>query len=195
VAFEDRPVTEQFTRAAPRELHWPWRALMVKTLYRRAAFARPGIHRPRDPLGKPVWPDPRAADRLLSEPGRDHYRVAQLNHYALGSVEGFLVKCDRGRANRETGPLGIAYWCDRNFCSDEDRSILALDSRALRDELMADRELARLHRAGVAWRQRRFAELMRDEPWRALFGRLLMTPPIRPLTAEVAARIRRYRAT
>ncbi|MGB8815184.1 MAG: glycosyltransferase family 2 protein, partial [Paracoccaceae bacterium] len=34
VGFEDRPVTEVFTRAAPAVLHWPWRAAMFKTLFR-----------------------------------------------------------------------------------------------------------------------------------------------------------------
>jgi hypothetical protein len=51
---------------------------------------------------------------------------------------------------------------------------------------MADPVLARLHGAAHDWRCARFLELMRDEAWRALFGRLLMTPPTRHRTAEQA---------
>lgn len=193
VSFADRPVTAQFTRAAPRVLHWPWRALMVKTLFRRDVFRKLGVHRPRGPLREAVWNDPGLGTRLFSEPGRDPYGLAQVNHYALGAMESYIVKCDRGRANREGAAFDMSYWCDRNFTSDEDLSIQRIDSQALRAELGADPVLARLHAAAVQWRRDRFAALMADEPWRALFGRLLMTPPARILPPEAVAMIRRFR--
>lgn len=193
VAFADAPVTRSFTRAAPRVLHWPWRALMIKTLYRRAAFGKPGVHRPKG--GEAArWSDPGLGARLFSEPGRDPYARVQLNHYALGSMESYIVKCDRGRANREAQALDMSYWCDRNFNSEEDRSIMGLDISAPLGALHADAPLADLHRAAVAWRHARFASLMRDEPWRALLGRLLMTPPARILSQHEAAMIRQHRA-
>lgn len=191
---QDRPVTEQFIRAAPRVLHWPWRALMVKTLFRRAAFRKPGVHRPKGEKRPALWSDPGLGGRLFSQPGRDPYGLAQLNHYALGAMDSYIVKCDRGRANRAGSAFDMSYWCDRNFADEEDRSIEALDSRAIRASLRADPVLGPLHHAALDWRQRRFATLMREEPWRALYGRLLMTPPARALPAEVAADIRRYRA-
>ncbi|MBN2631334.1 MAG: glycosyltransferase family 2 protein [Rhodobacteraceae bacterium] len=194
VGYEDRPVTRQFTRCAPRVLHWPWRALMVKTLFRRAAFGKLGVHRPRGPKGNPVWSDPTLGERLFSAPGTDPYRDAQLNHYALGAMESYIVKCDRGRANRDGAAFDMSYWCDRNFCTDADTTIQRVDSAALRAALHADPTLAALHQAAVAWRHRRFATLMAEEPWRALFGRLLMTPPAQSLTASQAALIRRHRA-
>jgi hypothetical protein len=46
--------------------------------------------------------------------------------------------------------------------------------------------LGPLHDAAVAWRKARFADLMRNEDWRALFGRLLMAPPTRLLTPAQA---------
>ena len=197
VGFDDVPITQTFTKAAPNVLHWPWRALMVKTLFRNTgAFRKLGVHRPRAP--KPGaedlrWLDPRLGNRLFSEPGRNHYGLVQLNHYALGAMESYIVKCDRGRANRESAAFDMSYWCDRNFCSDEDRSILSLESGPLRAELMADPVLGPLHQRAVVWRRERFSTLMRDEPWRALFGRLLMTPPARIISAQQAAGIRKYR--
>jgi hypothetical protein len=197
VAYEDRPVTETFTMAAPAQLHWPWRALMVKTLFRNdGRFRKLGVHRPRRQVAgsQVVFNDPGLGGRLFSEPGRDVYGLVQLNHYALGAMESYIVKCDRGRANRDAAAFDMSYWCDRNFCAVEDRSVLALDSAGLRAELMEDAVLAPLHRAAVAWRKARFASLMQEEPWRALFGRLLMTPPARLLTRQEAMRIRSYRA-
>ena len=193
VRYEDRPVTEQFTRCAPRILHWPWRALMVKTLYRRDAFRKLGVHRPRGALRDIVWNDPGLGARLFSEPGRDPYHLGQINHYALGAMESYIVKCDRGRANRQAGAFDMSYWCDRNFATDEDLSIARIDSTEQRSTLMADPRLAALHRAAVAWRKTRFTALMAEEPWRALFGRLVMTPPATVLSAETAAMIRGYR--
>ena len=84
--------------------------------------------------------------------------------------------------------LDVDYWVERNFCSDADESILALAPamEAERAALMADPEVARLHAAGVAWRKTRFAELMRQEPFRALFGRLLMTGTTRNVSLGAA---------
>ena len=48
--YEDGLVTEQFTRAAPEVMVWPWRAFMFKTLYRNTgAYRKLGVHRPRSP--------------------------------------------------------------------------------------------------------------------------------------------------
>jgi hypothetical protein len=193
VRYSDAPVTRQFTRCAPRVLHWPWRALMVKTLFRREAFRAFGVHRPRGPLRDVVWNDPGLGARLFSEPGRDPYALAQINHYALGAMESYIVKCDRGRANREGAAFDMSYWCDRNFVTDEDLSIQRIDMVPHLQALRSDPDLCALHDAAVAWRRARFAALMADEAWRALFGRLLMTPPARILSADAARSVRRFR--
>lgn len=199
VAQADRPVTETFLRAAPRVLHWPWRAMLVKTLFRNdGAYGKLGVHRPRAPdrarMAGQRWIDGSGAElpaafhtaRIFSDLGEDHYALCQLNHYALGSMEGFLVKADRGRANRDSSVADLGYWVERNFSAEEDRSILALDSAGLRAALRADKVLGPLHEAAFAWRRAKFAELMVQEPWRAFFGRLLMAAPSRVLTAEAA---------
>ena len=197
VRLTDDPVTETFTRAAPDPLEWPWRAVMFKTLYRNdGRFGQPGVHRPKgqvtdrqrwhDSAGRPL---PGGPQRIFSPLGLPHYGLAQLNHYALGSMEGYLVKADRGRANRDASGFDLGYWVDRNHCGVEDRSILSLDSAGLRAELRADPVLGPLHRAAFDWRRARFAALMRDEAWRALFGRLMMAPPTARLTAAQARMI------
>ncbi|WP_126975708.1 glycosyltransferase family 2 protein [Frigidibacter oleivorans] len=197
--FEDRPVTAQFLRAAPPGMAWPWRAAMVKTLFRNdGSYARLGVHRPRQPrpdaLPRQRWiagsgrtlPPRFAQTGLFVPPAPDMYGLAQINHYALGAMESYVVKAARGRANREAAAHDMSYWVERNFDTEEDRSILPAAARAapLLDELLADRVLGPLHRAAVAWRRQRFAALMAEEPWRALFGRLLLAPASRPLPPE-----------
>ncbi|WP_082023040.1 glycosyltransferase family 2 protein [Leisingera sp. ANG-S5] len=207
VQFEDRPVTEQFTCCAPEVIHWPWRAVMFKTLYRNnGTYGKCGVHRPRSirdkaRLERYRWFDCEGRElggdfktkRLFSDYGQPNYRLAQLNHYPLGAMESYVLKADRGRVNRQAR-LGMDYWVERNYAACEDRSIArcAPARAALQAELMADADLARLHGAAVAWRKARFKELMLAEENRALFARLLMTPPARVLTAAEGAEMRRF---
>ncbi|MBV7378372.1 glycosyltransferase family 2 protein [Maritimibacter dapengensis] len=207
VAFRDAPVTSQFTHAAPEILYWPWRASMFKTLYRNdGAYGKLGVHRPRAPksgkVEKTRWFDGEGRELgvrfqkgvIFSPYGRPNYGLAQLNHYPLGAMESYILKRDRGRAVHEGDALGLDYWTERNWVAEEDTSIRQSD--ALRDpwmdRLMADGPLAEMHAAAVEWRRQRFETLMLEEPNRALFGRLLMSPPARPLSLEAAKRLIAY---
>lgn len=206
VAMQDTPVTECFTRAAPATLGWPWRAQMFKTLFRgprHGPYAKLGVHRPRqlrDSAPAPRWYDGsgrpidmgKQGSRVFSDYTRDNYALVQLNHYPLGSVESYLVKADRGRANRDASSFDMGYWIERNLNEVEDRSILALNSAALRGELLGDSILADLHHRAFDWRRARFAALMQNEAWRALYGRILMAPPSRSLPPDVARQITRH---
>lgn len=203
--YRDAPVTQTFTRAAPAVIGWPWRAQLFKTLFRNdGSYRKLGVHRPRSPdparMAGQHWfdgsgralPESYHTGRIISDYSRDTYGLVQLNHYALGAMESYLLKCDRGRANREGAGLDMGYWVDRNFCDVEDRSILSLDSRDARAALLSDPVLGPLHAEAVAWRYARIAALLQQEPARALLGRLMMTPPSRPLTPAQAQEIFRY---
>lgn len=203
IGYEDRPLTQTFTRAAPATLGWPWRAQMYKTLFRNdGTFGRLGVHRPRDPRpgSDPRWFDGSGRDvtaslaqgRLYSDYRRDNYALAQMNHYALGAMESYLVKADRGRANRDAPAFDLGYWIERNICEAEDRSIEGIDSSELRAALHADPILGALHQSAVSWRKTRFTALMQSDAWRGLFGRLLMVPASRSLPPEVAELIHRH---
>lgn len=207
VRYQDSPVTETFTRCAPCVLYWPWRASMFKTLYRNdGTYRKPGVHRPRDPdksrldhakwfdgHGRPL-PDLFKTKRIFSNFGHDNYGLAQLNHYPLGALESYVLKADRGRAVHSDHLLGLDYWVERNFNTDEDRSILstAAERRAILTDLKGDKILGALHDAAVAWRKARFEVLMGQEPFRALFGRLLMTPPTQPVDQKAARFMMHY---
>lgn len=201
VRYQDTPVTETFTRCAPAIMHWPWRAAMFKTLYKNdGTYRKPGVHRPRDPddtklpdaqwfdsHGRALPPQFRTA-RIFSTYGRDNYGLAQLNHYPLGAAESYVLKAARGRAVHEADTLGLDYWVERNFNTDTDTSIssLAPARDAELATLKSDETLAQLHENAVEWRKARFLALMQDEPFRALFGRLMMTPPSQPIPLNAA---------
>lgn len=205
--FVDRPVTEQFTRAAPAVMGWPWRAALFKTLFRDdGSYGRLGVHRPRQPdrarMATQRWFDgsgrtlpPRFhTGRIFSDYGRDNYRLVQLNHYALGAMESYVLKADRGRANRAAAAFDLSYWVERNFSVEEDRTILrnATAVAALRAELHADPVLGALHTTAVTWRRDRFCTLMQDEAYRGLMGRLMLTPPSIPLVVADSRFLARF---
>ncbi len=208
VTWDGRPVPEVFTRAAPRALPWPWRAHLFKTLVRNdGTYGRPGVHRPRAPdparIADAVWVDgsgrrlpPRyARSGLFTPPGSDCHGLVQLNHYALGAADSFILKADRGRAVHGRDRLGMDYWVDRNWCDEDDASIAALGPArdALRDDLLSDAVLRRLHAAAADWRAARFAQLMSgDEAVRGLFARCLMTGPSRPPAPRALALLHRH---
>ncbi len=201
VHFEDQPVLDTFTRCAPAVLNWPWRAAMFKTLYRNdGTYRKPGVHRPRDPdkarLDKAAWVDGNGnplglafkTQRIFSDFGKDNYGLVQLNHYPLGALESYVLKADRGRAVHSEDLLGLDYFVERNFNTDTDTSIqsLAPQRQAELTALKADATLSTLHDQAVAWRKTRFDALLKLDPYRALFGRLLMTPPSQPVPAQAA---------
>ncbi|EBA15288.1 glycosyl transferase, group 2 family protein [Roseobacter sp. SK209-2-6] len=201
--YEDRPMTEVFRKCAPEIIHWPWRASMFKTLYRNdGTYQKIGVHRPRsakneekrdhfrwfDCMGRELG-DAFKKKRVFSNYGQPNYDLAQLNHYPLGSMESYVLKADRGRAVHSDDLLGTDYWIERNFNTDEDHSIdryaEARDQHL--SQFRADTKLTNLHREAVQWRHERFRQLMQEEPFRALFARLLMTPPsrlINPASAQ-----------
>ncbi len=197
--YIDAPITRQFTRAAPNVLHWPWQASMFKTLFRNdGTYRKLGVHRPRSPdkskLKGMRWfdgsgrelPDHFKTSKIFSNYFNDNHALVQLNHYPLGAKESFVLKSDRGRAVHGADTLGMDYWVARNFNTEEDQSVLALEPAAKLKmaELRADPKLSSLHDSAVAWRKSRFEQLMMEDNPRDLYGRLLATPETRPLSPE-----------
>ncbi|MGV6850123.1 MAG: glycosyltransferase family 2 protein [Marinibacterium sp.] len=207
VEYTDQPVPRTFTGAAPSVMHWPWRASMFKTLFRNdGTYRKLGVHRPRNPdpdrIDSARWfdgegrelPPAFRTERIFSDYGRPNHRLAQLNHYPLGAKQSFVLKADRGRAVHADQMLDIDYWVERDFNTEQDSTILALAPRAdrIRASLGSDSELADLHERAVNWRHARFEQLMGNELFRNLFGRLLMTQPSHPVPSRRAAMLVRH---
>jgi len=173
--FEDRPVTEQFLCCAPEYCRKPHQAWGFKTLFRnRGIFGRLGVHRPKG-LKPQLWRRINwvngSGQRLPREMYRNAWRstastygydLVQLNHYAVRSVESFLVKRDRGRVNHVGRDQGLAYWFRMNNNADADDSIQR-NLPAMRAELarlMSDPEIAAAHAHSVACHRAKIDELL-----------------------------------
>jgi Glycosyl transferase family 2 len=170
---------ETFTRAAPVILHWPWKAQMVKTLFRPQVFAKPGVHRPKPHPGTaPVTIDgngrPVLHDRLFANLSEDTASTACIGHFALGAMDDFVVKAARGRSNRDASTPDAGYWIERN---------LAVDPAPIPPPAtIPDPTLDQLRRQAETWRSTRFATLMQDHAWRQLYGQCRLSGPTRLLT-------------
>lgn len=201
VRYVDGSILQTFVRCAPAVMNWPWRSAMFKTLYRNdGTYRKLGVHRPRDPdparLDDARWYDGEGRtleDRfrtrgIFSPYGRPNHALVQLNHYPLGAMESFVLKADRGRAVHSDHMLGLDYWVERNWNTDTDTSIhryLEATER-IHAGFLTDPETSALHEQAVSWRTARFETLMCQEPFRALFGRLMMAGPSRPVSQEAA---------
>ena len=189
-AYEDRFVTEQFTRCAPRIIRKPHQAWGFKTLFRTIDIYRKlGVHRP-----KGLRPDRWTEVRWLNGAGRpmpatmfrNGWRSTtrtfgddwvQLNHYATRSAESFLVKRDRGRVNHVDRDQGLNYWFRMNHNAEHDPALAARLPRLAAEHarLMADPAIAAAHAATVAAHRDRIAAL-RATPGPAAFYAELTSP-------------------
>lgn len=171
--FVDKPVTQQFRMA---ELEWdadarPETGKWVKSLYtNQHKFQRMGLHAPVS-LDEHVSDTrrvlPGGADYIINGARTDNpplFTHAQVNHYALRSMDSFLVKRARGRANHSHHVLGLEYWERFNLNDEKDTSIDRYKTKAgkLSKELKSDPVLKDLHERAVVWHTRKAAALRMD---------------------------------
>lgn len=173
--FEPGLVTEQFTRAIALSHREVPGSFAPKSLFRRQAFLKPGIHRPRQlpspapdapPNAPPnASPDAPAALHVLADgtPMRRgwarieaaaSFTHAQINHYSVQSLDMVILKYLRGFAAGQAPPDPLAYIKARDFNHEDDRSILRHRDAliAARDALLADPILGPLQAAADQWR-------------------------------------------
>lgn len=185
-AYEDRPVIEQFTRSHNPDLWCGEAAIEVKSLVRQDfPLQYYGAHRPffqpkvkkkqrpswTDGAGRPVphrfliAANPR---RIRRFPAAGSRAFATLNHYALRSLDSYLVKNDRGDVNRENRAFDDTYWRERNDPAWEDTSIHRY-LPALRKQIEALKKqgnIAALHEACVAAHRAKRDALLEQKEYR-----------------------------
>ncbi|MCW8843988.1 MAG: glycosyltransferase family 2 protein [Rhodobacteraceae bacterium] len=178
-------VPRQFTKAQPAEGE-PGEHRFFKTLYRndKAKFDRMGVHRPFLTRGHaPInWVLPDGTPILEGDKGgalyvRDAYgyEAAQLNHYALRSLDGFFNKQRRGRANHFKGTIDTGYWkkFDKNEEDDTSLAEKFFAAEAYRRRLLAqDEALARHHEAAFEWAQSMAKRARTQKPCKAFLKEL-----------------------
>ena len=182
--FQDAPVIGQFTRSHNPDLWCGEAAIEVKSLVRQDfPLKYYGAHRPfQKGKARPEWTDgsgrnvphkflvaanPRRIRRFPAAGARD---FATLNHYALRSLDSYLVKNDRGDVNREHRAFDDTYWRERNDPAWEDRSIQRYlpDLTAALVELKEDKEINALHDACVAAHVAKRDELLAQPNYQAM---------------------------
>ncbi len=177
ISFEDKPVTEAFPMGDQPFPYHSGRASGLKTLFRNnGKFNRFGPHRPKG------FDEEQAADIAWSDAGGNlfpadkvgwrawrkfDHSLGRLHHYSVRSMDGFLVKRDRGRTNHILVDQGQSYWQDMNVNKEMDQSILPTARRAapLLNELKADAELKRLHEQACDWHRAKVAEIKMRPDW------------------------------
>lgn len=202
--FVDAPVIGQFTRSHNPDIWCDQTAIEVKTLIRNDFPVQYyGAHRPfmKDKLRRqhrPKWTDGSGRDvpwkfrtaankrRIRKFPAGGARNFATLNHYALRSLDSYLVKNDRGDVNRENRAFDDTYWRERNDDAWDDPSIRRYLPRleAEMARLLADAETRELHDEAVRQHRAALERLMGQDDTRALRGQLRATPRESP--AEIA---------
>jgi len=195
--FEDRPVIGQFLRSHNPDIWGTDTAIEVKSLVRGDfPLEYYGAHRPfhdedvpqdqrptwTDGSGRPVpHPFRKRANkrRIRAFPAQGARHFATLNHYALRSLDSYLVKNDRGDVNREHRAFDDAYWRARNDPAYLDNSILrhlpALEQEMAR--LKALPGIAALHEEAVALHRAKRDDLLTQESYQQMRAQLRAASP------------------
>lgn len=199
-SFADQPIIEQFTYSHNPDVWCGEMAIEVKSLIRSDFPLKYfGAHRPffKKNMNKdkrPRWTDGsgRAVQhrflmaanprRIRRFPARGARRFATLNHYALRSLDSYLVKNDRGDVNRENRAFDDTYWRERNDPAWQDTSIqryLPALKRAIA-ALKSNPEIAALHAACVTAHIAKCDALMALDEYQQMYAKLTTAPALPP---------------
>ncbi|MDE3121112.1 MAG: glycosyltransferase family 2 protein [Paracoccaceae bacterium] len=168
------PVTEQYLMAAPQMWNKGWG---VKTLFQfDPEHWKLGIHRPKI---KNRWLDTDWPQKIrwLNGSGRpmeDYFRFrgwrsivrtvgydwAQMNHYAVKSIDAYAMRKFRGNVNFKKDKYNTDYWAlqDRNEVRDDTMLRYHDERKRIFDALLRDPVLNRLHFAALERAEARLAE-------------------------------------
>ncbi|MEX0282205.1 MAG: glycosyltransferase family 2 protein [Arenibacterium sp.] len=198
--FVDEPVITQFLHSHNPDLWCAETSIEVKSLV-RADFPTSyyGAHRPFHNIDipkerRPVWTDGSGRQvarlflnrenkrRIRAYPAKGARAFATLNHYALRSLESYLVKNDRGDVNREHRAFDDSYWRERNDPAFFDDSVLRYRDRleAEIETLKALLGVGELHEKAVKLHRQRAAELLELEAYQNMRTQLRAAPMIPP---------------
>lgn len=192
--YADQPVITQFLHSHNPDIWGADTAIEVKSLVRRDFPTEYfGAHRPfhDDGKSKPKWTDGsgrqvptpfrKAAGkrRIRAFPARDARRFATLNHYALRSLDSYLVKNDRGDVNRENRAFNDSYWRERNDSAYRDDSILRYEAplQAEMARLMALEGVTDLHNEAVQLHKAKRDSLLTQKSYQRMREQLRHAPP------------------
>jgi hypothetical protein len=199
--WSEAPVTDQFTRAAPEFWNKGWG---TKTLFRYdPKHLRPGVHRPiiRERFRDSDYPDSVLWVNGSGRPLESWFKLrgwrsirrtvgydwAQVNHYAVKSMDAYALRKLRGNVNLKKDKYNTDYWALQDRNEVEDTRIAR--HRARRDEIIAallqDPTVRRLHEAAIARVEERLASHKATDAYRDLVESLVAASAV-PIAKVVA---------
>jgi hypothetical protein len=203
--YVDKPVIEQFIYSHNPDIHGAEMAIEVKSLLRKDfPLHYLGAHRPfqqedLSPEDQPSWTDCSGRKvphkflmhankrRICAFPAAGSRNFATLNHYALRSLDSYLVKNDRGDVNRENRAFDDTYWREQNDTAFHDPSITRYlpDLRKEMDRLLALDGIAELHQGAVAAHIAKRDELLAHPAYREMYDHLASVDTMPPAELKV----------
>ncbi len=195
------PVTEQYLYAAPPTWNKGWG---VKTLFKFDPDKwKIGIHRPsiKNKHLETGFPDTVNWLNGSGQPMEDYfkfrgwrsirrtvgYQWAQMNHYAVKSVDSYAIRKFRGNVNNKKDKYNADYWSlqDRNEVYDDKILRYTERRKQIMEELLTDPVLSRLHYAAIEKVEARLEEYRATDAYAELKQSLLEASEV-PITQIVA---------
>ena len=195
------PVTEQYLYAAPPTWNKGWG---VKTLFKFDPDKwKIGIHRPsiKNKHLETGFPDTVKWLNGSGQPMEDYfkfrgwrsirrtvgYQWAQMNHYAVKSIDSYAIRKFRGNVNNKKDKYNADYWSlqDRNEVYDDKILRYTERRKQIMDELLTDPVLSRLHNAAIEKVEARLEEYRATDAYAELKQSLLEASEV-PITQIVA---------
>jgi methylase of polypeptide subunit release factors len=201
VDWSREPVSEQYLYAAPPTWNKGWG---VKTLFKFDPDKwKIGIHRPsiKNKHLETGFPDTVKWLNGSGLPMEDYfkfrgwrsirrtvgYQWAQLNHYAVKSIDSYAIRKFRGNVNNKKDKYNADYWSlqDRNEVYDDKILRYTEGRKAIMDELLTDPVLSQLHWAAIDRVEARLDEYRKTDAYEELKESLIEASKV-PITQIVA---------
>jgi hypothetical protein len=195
------PITDQFTRAAPVFWNKGWG---TKTMLKfDPKYLRLGMHRPiiKSQFKDTDWPDSQLWVNGSGRPMEDWFKLrgwrsirrtvgydwAQINHYAIKSMDAYSLRKFRGNANLKKDKYNSDYWSlqDRNEVEDKNIFRHALRRAQIMAELLKDPLISQLHDAAHSHAEARLQEYRASPAYQELVAGLLAASDV-PISQVVA---------
>ncbi|WP_069300330.1 glycosyltransferase family 2 protein [Neptunicoccus sediminis] len=163
-----------------------------KTLFKRDAFLRPGVHKPSNFLleedmitvnGSGLGDDAFEIRNFQStDPGLRS--LAQVNHYIVKDPQSFVLKSAKGSAHQANRDIGETYWARRNKNHEADHSIRANRPRLIREmkrlNNLSGGRLRALTDQAVAYHREKFATVRSDPDYAKLYDYCATRSGVKP---------------
>ena len=201
VDWSREPVTEQYLYTAPPTWNKGWG---VKTLFKFDPDKwKIGIHRPsiKNKHLETGFPDTVKWLNGSGLPMEDYfkfrgwrsirrtvgYQWAQMNHYAVKSIDSYAIRKFRGNVNNKKDKYNADYWSlqDRNEVYDDKILRYTERRKQIMDELLTDPVLSRLHFAAIEKVEARLEDYRETDDYEELKQSLLAASEV-PITQIVA---------